>query len=280
MIIAVASGKGGTGKTTVATNLAIAIGNARVLDCDVEEPNANIFLKFNMDKKEDVNVLIPSIDKQKCTLCGDCVKACRYNALAMLPKDILLFPELCHGCGLCKMVCQYDAISEVPRKIGEIFYGKGNGIELYQGLLNIGEAMATPVIKELKKYANERTIIDAPPGNACPTMEAIIDADFVILVTEPTPFGLHDLKIAVSIVRKFNIPFGVIINKHGIGNDEVEKYCKEEGIKVLMKIPHSREIAKLYSNGIPFVNEMKEWKDKFIQLYEEIKNEADSNSKR
>ncbi len=278
MIIAVASGKGGTGKTTVATNLAISIGKARILDCDVEEPNANIFLNFNMEKKEDVNVLIPSIDKQKCTLCGDCVKACRYNALAMLPKDILLFPELCHGCGLCSMVCKYDAISEVPRKIGEILYGKNEEIELYQGLLNIGEAMATPIIKELKKYSNEMTIIDAPPGNACPTMEAIIDSDFVILVTEPTPFGLHDLKIAVSIVRKFGIPFGVVINKYGIGDDGVERYCEQEGIKIMMKIPHSREIANLYSRGIPFVEKMDGWKERFIELYEEIKNETGGNS--
>jgi MinD superfamily P-loop ATPase len=278
MIIAVASGKGGTGKTTVATNLAISIGKARILDCDVEEPNANIFLNFDMEKKEDVNVLIPSIDKQKCTLCGDCVKACRYNALAMLPKDILLFPELCHGCGLCSMVCKYDAISEVPRKIGEILYGKNEEIELYQGLLNIGEAMATPIIKELKKYSNEMTIIDAPPGNACPTMEAIIDSDFVILVTEPTPFGLHDLKIAVSIVRKFGIPFGVVINKYGIGDDGVERYCEQEGIRIMMKIPHSREIANLYSRGIPFVEKMDGWKERFIELYEEIKNETGGNS--
>ena len=280
MIISIASGKGGVGKTSVAVNLALAIGKARILDCDVEEPNVNIFFGFDLKKVKDANVLIPSIDKQKCTLCGDCAKACRYNALAMLPKDIMLFPELCHGCGLCKMVCSYDAIEEVPRKIGEIYYGEKNGIELYQGLLNIGEAMATPVIKEVKKFAGNDAIIDAPPGNACPTIEAMHGSDFVILVTEPTPFGLHDLKIAVSIVRKFGIPFGVIINKYGIGDESVEKFCKVEGIKILMKIPHDEEIARYYSKGIAFVTKMDGWKERFLQLYEEIKNEANSNSKR
>ena len=280
MKIAIASGKGGVGKTTIAINLALAIKKIHLLDCDVEEPNDNIFLNFDLKKLKDVNVLIPSIDRQKCTLCGDCVKACKYNALAVIPNNLMFFPELCHGCGLCKMVCKYDAIEEKERKIGEIFYGSKGGIKLYQGLLNIGEAMATPVIKELKKFSGENTIIDAPPGNACPVIEAIYDADYVILVTEPTPFGLHDLKIAVEIVRKFKIPFGVIINKYGIGDNGVEKYCKKEEIKILMKIPHSKEIAKFYSEGIPFVLKMKEWKEKFLELYEEIKNETNSNSKR
>ncbi len=280
MIISVASGKGGVGKTSVAVNLAIAIGRARILDCDVEEPNVNIFFGMDLKKVKDANVLIPSIDKQKCTLCGECAKACRYNALAMLPNDVMLFPELCHGCGLCKMVCEFNAIEETPRKIGEIYYGSKDGIELYQGLLNIGEAMATPVIKEVKKFANGNAIIDAPPGNACPMIEAIDGSDFVILVTEPTPFGLHDLKIAVDIVRKFKIPFGVIINKDGIGDESVDEFCKKERIKVLMRIPHDEEIARYYSKGIPFVTKMDEWKERFIKLYEEIKDEANSNSKR
>ena len=280
MIVAIASGKGGTGKTTVATNLALSIGKTRLLDCDVEEPNVNIFLNAELKHLKDVNVMIPSINKQKCTLCGECAKACRYNALAVLPKDIMFFSELCHGCGLCKLVCPYNAINEVPKKIGEILYGSKNGIELYQGLLNIGEAMATPVIRELKNFSSQNTIIDAPPGNACPTMEAMRDADYIILVTEPTPFGLHDLKIAVEIVKKFKIPFGVIINKYGIGNEDVEKYCRHEGIKILMKLPHSKKIAELYSVGKPFIEEMDEWRDKFLNMYEEIKDEATRYSKR
>ena len=199
MLVAVASGKGGVGKTTVAINLALA-NNIAIYDCEV------------------------------------------YNAIAVLSSNILFFKELCSGCGGCKIVCPYDAIEEGKRKIGEIYYGKKD-VEIYQGLLNIGEARATPVIAKLKKYVKNNSILDAPPGNGCPMIETVCDTDFVILVTEPTPFGLHDLKIAVNIVRKFNINFGIIINKCGIGEKVVEKYCKNENIEILMKIPYNKEIA-------------------------------------
>ncbi|HEC82478.1 MAG TPA: (4Fe-4S)-binding protein, partial [Thermoplasmatales archaeon] len=198
MIITVASGKGGTGKTTVATNLAIA-NSATIYDCDVEEPNANIFIKAELEKLEDAFIMNPKFDLNECTFCKECAEFCRYNAIAVLPSDILFFKELCSGCGGCKIVCKYDAIEEGKRKIGEIYHGK-NRVEIYQGLLNIGEARATPVIAQLKKHIRGGTsisILDAPPGNGCPTIEVLNGSDFVVLVTEPTPFGLHDLKIAV-----------------------------------------------------------------------------------
>ena len=289
MRIAIASGKGGTGKTTVAVNLALSLAEktrVMLLDCDVEEPNDNIFLNIELSKVKDVNLLVPSIDKSRCNFCGDCARFCQYNALAVLPNDILFFPHLCHSCGGCKLVCQREAISEEERKIGVIEKGERKNILLYQGLLNISEPMSTPIIKELKKTAFENnrylTIIDVPPGTACPVIESVYDTDYCILVTEPTPFGLHDLKLAVEMIRTLKIPFGVIINRDSVGNKDVEEYCAKENIPILMKIPQDEEIAKLYSIGVPFIKELDEWKEQFIDLYnyinESVKNEtADSN---
>lgn len=272
--IAIASGKGGTGKTTVATNLALSLGNAQLLDCDVEEPDSHIFLGIKLEKVEDVYIPVPNIDKNKCTFCGKCSEFCQYNAIAVVPNDILFFPELCHGCGGCTLICPEDAISEEKRIIGIIERGSNDGLEFYHGLLNIGEPMATPLVKAVKAKADDKkiTIIDSPPGTSCPVIESIKDTDYCILVTEPTPFGLYDLKLAVEVVRKLDVPFGILINQEGIGDKGVEKYCKEENIPIIMKIPHDKKIAKLYSRGIPFVKDMKDWEDKFIKLYEKIKN--------
>lgn len=272
MIISVASGKGGTGKTTVSTNLALSIENVQFFDFDVEEPDSNIFLKTDIFESEDVNVLIPEIDKEKCTFCGKCSQFCRYNALAVIKKNVLVFPELCHSCGGCALVCPVKAVKYNLRPIGKIEHGKTKEIDFYQGFLNIGEAQAIPVLKSLKRKIDKEknVIIDAPPGTACPFVETVTSSNYCILVTEPTPFGLNDLKIAVDTVRLFDVPFGVIINRDGVGDNKVEIYCQKENIPILAKIPQSSEIAELYSNGIPFVNSLSDWKHKFRQIFQQI----------
>ena len=276
MIIAVASGKGGTGKTTVATNIALSIGNTQFLDCDVEEPNANIFLHAAIKEHEDVSVIIPDIVKEKCDYCGKCSEFCVYNALAVVRQKILVFPELCHSCGGCEMVCPKDAINWKERFIGKIEHGQTKGIDFYHGILNVGEAQAIPVIKALKRKIDKKknVIIDVPPGTSCPVIESINGSDYCILVTEPTPFGLHDLKLAVEVVRHMHIPFGIIINRDGIGDNRVEVYCKKERIPVLLKIPERQKIALLYSKGIALANEAHEWKEMFGLVFNRIQEEV------
>jgi len=276
MIISVASGKGGTGKTTIATNLALSITNVQLLDCDVEEPDCHLFLNVDLKKVEDVYVSVPVIDKEKCDHCRKCSEFCQYNAIAVLPSDILIFPVLCHGCGGCKLVCPGGAITEEKRIIGTIEGAAANQMEFYQGLLNIGEPMAAPVIKALKRRIVEgkNAILDSPPGTSCPVIETIRGTDYCLLVTEPTPFGLHDLKLAIEVVKHLKVPFGVIINRDGIGDNRVEKYCEEKNIPILMKIPQNEYIAKLYSKGQPFVLEMPGWKEKFVHLHKLIQIEV------
>lgn len=272
MKIAVASGKGGTGKTTVSVSLALSLGNVQLVDCDVEEPDCNVYLHANLENLEDVYLPVPEIDKEKCTFCGKCSEFCNYNALAVFPTNALVFTDLCHGCGGCFILCPEDALIEKKKVIGVIEHGKKSDIEFMRGVLNIGEAMATPVIRALKKKINNENpvILDSPPGTACPVIETVSDCDFCLLVTEPTPFGLHDLTLAVQLTRVLNVPCGVIINKAGIGDDTVERYCQKEGIPVLMEIPHSREIAELSSQGIPFVEKMLSWKQRFHKLFTDI----------
>jgi MinD superfamily P-loop ATPase len=276
MIISVASGKGGTGKTLVATSLALSlIDNYKVqlLDCDVEEPNANILLHLAVNQSQCVYIPIPKVDETKCTYCSKCAEVCAYNAIAVLKKKVLVFPELCHGCGACSYLCPESAITEEGREVGEVERGDSGNLELIQGKLNVGEAMAPPVIREVKKYINPTNIIiiDVPPGTSCPVIEAAKESDFCLLVTEPTPFGLNDLSLAVEMIRKLGIHCGVVINRVGVGDEEVEQYCHREGIPVLLRIPLDRKIALLYSKGIPLIEGMPEWRDEFLILFQDIK---------
>ncbi|WP_352404710.1 ATP-binding protein [Sporanaerobacter acetigenes] len=249
MNIAVLSGKGGTGKTTVSTNLALA-SKSNYIDCDVEEPNGFLFLKPEIDKIQKVMIEYPIMDDDKCTACGACVEVCQFNALAKVRKNIVLFEKLCHSCGACQIACKYDAINYEKREIGKIESGEFRDIKCSRGILNIGEPMAVPVIKELlKDLSEENNIIDCPPGTSCNVVNTLKYADSAILVTEPTKFGLHDLKIAVGVVRMFHIPFGIIINKDDEKENIIRKYSREENIDIIGSIPYRRDIARAYSKG-------------------------------
>ena len=264
MKVAIASGKGGTGKTSLAVSLALALesgeeaqAHARpplhFMDCDVEAPDAHLFLHPKVEDTGKVEILVPEIDQDRCSLCGDCIEACQFNALALLGPQVLVFREMCHGCGSCTLVCPEKAISELPRSLGRVESGTVGELGFSQGLLNVGEALAVPVIRKLKGWAQpgERgiTILDAPPGTSCPVVETVKGTDFVVLVTEPTPMGLHDLELAVETVRELGIPLGVIVNRDGIGDDRVDKFCAREGLPILLRIPFSRRIAEGIARG-------------------------------
>ncbi len=280
IVISIASGKGGTGKTTIATSLAFSIGsNIQFLDCDVEEPNAHIFLKPVIKDTKKVFIPVPEINKTKCSYCGKCREVCAYNAIAVISPssskkgNILVFSNLCHGCGSCNYFCPQGAIKEVNKEIGVIEIGAAGSMQFIHGRLNIGEAMSPPIIKQIKKYINpQRTvIIDAPPGTSCPVVESIKGSDFCILVTEPTPFGLNDLILAVGVLRKLAIPFGVVINRSDLGDMKTDKYCQQENIPILMRIPFKKSIAESYSKGNIIVETFPEFRNDFLRLFEEIK---------
>ena len=275
MILTIASGKGGTGKTTVAVNLALSLKNVQLLDCDVEEPNSHILLNPEICEIHTVCSKVPIVLEENCDYCGRCSKFCEFNAIFVAPKTIMIFPELCHSCGGCKLVCPKNAINERERPIGIIKKGKVNDVEIVYGELNVGEAMAVPLIKAVKnQMKNDKTvIIDAPPGTACSLVTSVHKTDYCILVTEPTPFGLHDLKITVQVLRNLGVPMGIIINRAGLGDRKVYEYSKKEKISILMEIPFDKRIAELYSCGIPFVEEMPEWKKKFAEIYNVIERE-------
>jgi len=276
MKIAIASGKGGTGKTTIATNLASSISQTgqktQYLDCDAEEPNGHIFLKPDIEIREDVTVGVPDVDMDKCTGCGKCGQLCQYSAIICLKDKPMVFEQLCHSCGGCMAVCPENAISEKQRKIGIAEFGKSNGMYFGHGKLNIGEIQTPALIKYVKNKANNDcvTILDVPPGTSCPVIEAIKGSDFVLLVTEPTPFGLNDLELAVGMVRELKLPFAVAINRSDIGDDAVVKYCQKEGIEIQLEIPNDRKVAEAYSRGIMMVDVLPKYKENFLNLFEQI----------
>ncbi len=270
MIISIASGKGGTGKTTVATNLAVSLGsNVQILDCDVEEPNAHLFIRPTFEEAKTITTPVPKVDMDKCTLCGKCGEICQFKAIVVVAETVLPFHELCHSCGGCMEVCPEKAITETGREIGVIEKGNKNGLEFVHGKLRIGEAMSPPLIRKVREYTRPDmlTIIDAPPGTSCPVIASMKDADFVLLVTEPTPFGLHDLKLAVEAVKILGIPHGLVINRSDMGDDKVMAYAEQEDLPILMEIPFDRRIAEAYSRGEMIVEAMPEWKDRFSELY-------------
>jgi len=311
--ITVASGKGGTGKTTVATSLALSLaaglkdGPAQTnsadsvkplfLDCDVEAPNAHFFLEPAFQYRKDVSILIPEVNEDACTHCGRCAEVCQWHAIAVLGQKLLVFPQLCHGCGSCTLICPEGTLYEVPNPIGVIEGGPArDGVGFVQGVLNIGEPMSVPIIRELKKLslssfsssgpsqadadrlpdwlsslpARQTVIIDASPGTTCPVVESMRGVDFCLLVTEPTPFGLHDLRLAVQVAQELNVPVGVIVNRDGVGDSGVDDYCREQGLPVLMRIPLDQRIAEGIARGIPLLHILPEYGERFRSLYDQI----------
>jgi MinD superfamily P-loop ATPase len=278
MNIAIASGKGGTGKTTIAVNLAWVVSqqgeNVCYLDCDVEEPNGSLFLKPSINKKESATIPVPLIDESKCTGCGECVNMCQYRALVRLGKTVMVFDELCHGCGGCTLACPQKAITEKEKNIGIVEIGTSGKIKFVHGRLNIGEAMSPPLIRKVLKHATNNTalnIIDAPPGTSCPVITSIRKADFVILVTEPTPFGLNDLALAVNVVRELDLPHAVVINRSDVSTAIAKDFCKSRNISILAEIPDNRKIAEAYSEGKITCEVLPEYKQTYINLYLQIR---------
>ena len=292
MIITIASGKGGTGKTTVATSLALSLAASGqngtdpsapsapplLLDCDVEEPNAALFVKPALTHRKEVGILIPVVDFDQCTYCGRCAEVCVWHAIAVVGQRVLIFPELCHGCGSCTLNCPEEAIHEVLNVTGVLESGRAGPINFAHGAMNVGEAMAVPIIRQLKQRhlpPDGVAILDAQPGTSCPVVESMRGADFVLLVTEPTPFGLHDLRLAVEVARgELGLPVGVVVNRDGIGDSGVDDYCAAEDVPILMRIPFDRRIAEAISDGRPLVEELPEYRARFVQLYQRIVQEV------
>lgn len=277
MKIAIASGKGGTGKTTVAAALAFSVTEpVRLLDCDVEEPNCHFFIQPEIKRKEKVFSLIPEVDEEKCTGCGECGRVCQFSAIVPLGKKIMVFPELCHGCGGCSRICPTGAISEIQKEIGVLEFGKHGDVEFVSGRMNVGQVMAPPIIRAVKQYARKDglTILDCPPGTSCPFVTAVKECDAVLLVTEPTPFGLYDLKLAVETIRELKTPFAVAVNRSTEKKNRISEYCRKENIPLLMQIPEDRRVAKAYSRGEILTAVMPEMRALLAKLPEQLMNPA------
>ena len=281
MKITVASGKGGTGKTMVATSLARSLAGAGsslpplFLDCDVEAPNAHLFLKPRFTEEQAVGLLIPAVDEAKCTHCGKCAEVCQYHAIIVVGQKTLVFPQLCHGCGSCATMCPEGAISEVLDCMGTIERGQGvDGITFARGVLDIGEPMAVPVIRQLKKWVKagpgQIEIRDAPPGTSCPVVETVRGSDYLLLVTEPTPFGLHDLRLAAQVAAELGIPAGLIINRVNGSYPALDKFCTEHQLPVLLRIPFERTIAQGVAQGKMLVDIHPEYGDQFRRMFAQI----------
>lgn len=275
MIVTVASGKGGTGKTTVTVNLAAIVAKSRlqVFDCDVEEPNAHLFLKPKNVETNEVYTMVPVVDKEKCTLCGMCDTLCQFSAITLVGNQIMTFPEMCHSCKGCLMVCPEGAVTEGQRVLGRILTGKnGDGIELTWGELRVGEAMSPPLIKQVKDRIDPDglALVDAPPGTSCPAVETLRESDFALLVSEPTPFGLNDLALTVEALKKLNVPMGIVINRADDEKGILDEYAQKEGIEILQRFPFSREAARVCSQGKLLVDELPEMKKGFQELYDKV----------
>jgi MinD superfamily P-loop ATPase len=273
MIIVVASGKGGTGKTTIATSLALSLSRAQFVDADAEEPNAHLFLEPAIEQTIPVYMMVPEVDLDRCTFCGKCAQFCQFNALALVRDKVLVFPELCHGCGGCVLVCPEKAVQEKQRQLGEVEVGTAKGMRFIQGRLKPGEPSAVSIVHEEMAQADDGlpTIVDASPGTACAVVETISQADFCVLVTEPTPFGLHDLIMAMDVAAEVGVPSGVVINRSGVRDHLITEECEKRGVPVMLKVPFQRSIAEAYSQGRCVVEVFPEWRKSFQKLLNDIR---------
>jgi MinD superfamily P-loop ATPase len=279
--VAIASGKGGTGKTTVAVNLARVAADAglrvQLLDCDVEEPDCALFLRPQVHRTLPVELSIPEVDEAACTHCGICSDACEFRAIISLPTTVLVFPELCHSCGACTLLCPEHAISESPRRTGTVQVGHAGQLGTVVGTLDVGEAKSPPVIRAVRAQADlqaDLLVVDAPPGTSCPVIESVRGADLVLLVSEPTPFGLHDLKLAVEMVRILGLPLAVVANRADVGDDRLRDYCEREGIEILLEIPDDRRLAEAYSRGELAVDALPGYRERFTHLLQRVRDKA------